>query len=60
MAAGPQIEAAIAGGLALIALAGRLHGWPVPEDAIDRRDESLARERWDRLRAALLGRDRAG
>lgn len=39
--------------LDLIAVAGRMHGWPIPEDAVRRREDELARDRWDRLRQAL-------
>jgi hypothetical protein len=60
MATGPEVGAAVASALALIALGGRLHGWPIPDDEIDRREDALVRERWDRLRAVLLGRVRAG
>jgi hypothetical protein len=42
--------------LALIALAARLHGWPLPEDTARRRDVTDARGQWARLRAALAGR----
>lgn len=43
----------IAAALDLIGIAGRLHGWPLPEDAIRRREDELARARWERLRRAL-------
>ena len=58
VAAGPDPEAAIKSALALIALAGRLHGWPPPEDDADRREADAARATWDRLRAALATRER--
>lgn len=45
----------IAASLSLIALAGRLHGWPLPVSEADQREDELARETWDRLRAAWLG-----
>jgi hypothetical protein len=57
---GPRPQAAIASALALVALAGRLHGWPVAADGIDRRDDAIALDRWDRLRAVLLRRERTG
>lgn len=41
--------------LDLIAVAGRLHGWPIPPDAVRRREDEIARERWARLRRALGG-----
>jgi hypothetical protein len=42
--------------LALVALFGRLHGWPAPEDGCVRRELAARIESWDRLRAALLPR----
>jgi hypothetical protein len=47
------VEVAIASALALIALDGRLHGWPRVEDPLDRRDDDAARRCWGRLRAAF-------
>jgi len=41
--------------LDLMAIAGRMHGWPIPEDVVRRREDELARDRWDRLRHALGG-----
>jgi hypothetical protein len=41
--------------LDLIAIAGRLHGWPIPPDPVRQREDELARERWARLRKALGG-----
>jgi hypothetical protein len=49
---GASVPAAIASALALTALAGRLHGWPFPEDDLSRREEARARDAWARLRAA--------
>jgi hypothetical protein len=60
IAAGPQPGAAIGSALALVALAGRLHGWPIAEDQVERREDAAARAAWDRLRAARLSDDRAG
>jgi hypothetical protein len=37
-------------GLALIALAARLHGWPLPEDSVTKREDAEVRERWSVLR----------
>jgi hypothetical protein len=51
--AGPRPAWAITSALALVALTGRLHGWPVPETEIDRREDEIARERWARLRGRL-------
>ncbi len=52
-AASPSSAMAVA--LALIALAGRLHGWPLPEDEATRRDDLRAYQAWARLRTALRG-----
>jgi hypothetical protein len=60
LAAAPEPKAAIEGALALVALAGRLHGWPLPEDDVDRGEDDAARATWNRLRAVLLTRDRKG
>jgi hypothetical protein len=45
----------IAQALALVALYGRLHGWPAPEDTVSRREDAQMYERWSRLRHALSG-----
>ena len=37
---------------ALIAFAGRRHGWPLPEDTHSRAEDERGYARWDRLRAA--------
>jgi hypothetical protein len=58
--AGPEPPVAIASALALVALAGRLHGWPMSEDAVDRQDDAAARVAWNRLRAVLLRRGGPG
>jgi hypothetical protein len=44
----------ISAAFALIALAGRLQGWPPVEDPVTIREDELARERWRRLRERLL------
>lgn len=51
--AGPAPDSAIAAALALIALAGRLSGWPPPKDPVSRREDAEGYRRWARLRAAL-------
>jgi hypothetical protein len=38
----------------MIALASRLHGWPLPELERDRRQDLEAYARWARLRKALV------
>ena len=50
---GADSQGAIASALALVALFGRLHGWPPPEDVEDSREDLQAYERWARLRRAL-------
>lgn len=47
---GPDSAGAIRSALALMALATRLYGWPVPEDPVTLREDALARERWHRVR----------
>lgn len=44
---------AIAQALALVALFGRLHGWPANEDAVSRREDAQMYDRWHRLQSAL-------
>ena len=39
--------------LALVALYGRLHGWPAAEDDVSCREDEQMYERWHRLRTAL-------
>jgi hypothetical protein len=51
-------EEAIASALALVALFGRLHGWPIPDDPVSVREDALARTRWSKLRLALRERGR--
>lgn len=50
----PQV--AFRRGLAMIALASRLHGWPLPESEADRRQDREAYARWARLRRRLAAR----
>lgn len=50
----PQI--AFGRGLAMISLASRLHGWPLPESETDRRQDREAYDRWARLRRRLVVR----
>lgn len=52
----PSAAEAIQRGLALVALFGRLHGWPAPEDDYTRREQAARIQAWDRLRAALVRR----
>lgn len=54
--AGADPRKAIEQALALIAFAGRLHGWPAPEDPVSEREDTEMREQWVRLRAALRPR----
>jgi hypothetical protein len=49
----PDPRQATSQGLAVIALAGRLHGWPAPEDPVSEREATAAREQWSKLHAAL-------
>jgi len=49
--AGPDPASAIEGAFELMDLFGELHGWPPPENEARRRDDELARECWDRVRA---------
>lgn len=58
--AGPDPAWAIASALALVALTGRLHGWPVPEDEVTHREDMQGYEQWARLRSALRDRGPAG
>ncbi len=52
----PDPEVALRRGLAMIALASRLHGWPLPESERDRRQDREAYDRWATLRRRLAGR----
>lgn len=47
-------EEAFRRGLAMVALAGRLHGWPLPHSERDHREDLEAYERWARLRRRLV------
>ena len=49
----PSPGSAMSLALGLIALAGRLHGWPLPEDEDAHRDDLRAYQAWARLRAAV-------
>jgi hypothetical protein len=49
-------EIAFRRGLAMIALASRLHGWPLPENEEDRKQDLEAYARWSRLRHRLAAR----
>lgn len=44
---------AISQALALVALYGRLHGWPATEDEVSRREDAQMYNRWHDLRIAL-------
>jgi hypothetical protein len=57
---GPRPEYAIRSALALIALYGRMHGWPPVEDEVSRREDAASRETWARLRARWLKANRRG
>jgi hypothetical protein len=46
----PDVEEAIAAGLALAALYGAMHGWPPGEDPITAREDREMWERFSRLR----------
>jgi hypothetical protein len=59
LSVGPEPGTAVASALALVALAGRLHGWPIAPDEADRRESAAALASWDRLRAVVLSRGRA-
>jgi len=47
---------AFARGLELIDFAAELHGWPIPEDAVGRRQDEEVRQVWRRLRERLGSR----
>jgi len=55
-AEGPRPERAIRQALGLIAFAAQLHGWPLPDDVVSRREDERAYETWARLRARLRTR----
>ena len=46
----------IAAAFSLIATTRRLYGWPVPEDAVTRREDEHSQQQWVRLRRALGSR----
>jgi len=50
--AGASSAETIAQALALVALYGRLHGWPAREDEISCREDLQMYERWHRLKIA--------
>jgi hypothetical protein len=45
-------------GLAMIALAARLHGWPLPERERDVAQDLEAYRRWARLRRRMVSNER--
>jgi hypothetical protein len=49
-------EQAIAAALSLIALEGRLHGWPPPADPVSEREDQAMWDRFARLRAKFVSR----
>ena len=51
--AAPSSREAISKALALVALYGRLHGWPAEADDVSRREDAEMYDRWHRLRIAL-------
>ena len=55
-AAPPDPAVAWRQALSLIALVGRMVGWPVESDHIRRREDALAAEAWTRLRAGYKRR----
>ena len=52
---GPPAQA-IRSALSLIALEGRLHGWPPPADPVTEREDQAMWERFARLRTRLVRR----
>lgn len=50
-----SVESAVAAALALIALDGRLHGWPRADDRTGRSEDLHAWAQWARLRRVLGG-----
>lgn len=52
---GADREWAVRSALALVALSGRLHGWPHPEDPVSRREHALTQESWLRVRSHFRG-----
>ena len=53
--AGARAPEAIAEALALVALCGRLLGWPIREDVVAARDSAQAQQSWATLRARWCG-----
>ncbi|HVF58491.1 MAG TPA: hypothetical protein VNJ70_01560 [Thermoanaerobaculia bacterium] len=53
---GVDRERSVRAALSLIAFAGRLHGWPLPENEVRRREDALVQESWMRLRSHYGGR----
>ncbi|MSP15002.1 MAG: hypothetical protein EXR73_00060 [Myxococcales bacterium] len=49
----PSPEESLAQGFALIDFAVELTGWPIPEDAVSRRQAEAVRQTWRRLRERL-------
>jgi hypothetical protein len=52
---GPPAQV-IAAALSLIALEGRLHGWPPPTDPVTEQEDQAMWDRFARLRARLVRR----
>ncbi len=55
--AGVSSQEAISQALALVALYGRLHGWPAREDEVSTREDAQMYDRWHRLKT-IAGRVR--
>lgn len=54
-ASGAFVEDPIGAAIDLIAIAGEMYGWPLPEDPVTQRENEIAWESWARLRRALGG-----
>ena len=48
-----SLSRSIAAALSLIALAGKRHGWPVPPDPVEEREDERVRRVWERLRERM-------